>query len=372
VNQVTSDVQGLVLVNGSHSSVQGPRARALFGDSARIFYKTRGRLGSVPEAARAIVDRRGGWIYCIDLGLPAAPLAALLRRAGTRLIYEIGDPSAVLFEKQERPRIEVEIARRLEVALPKAADALVFRGSYLLEGFHKEASSRGVTLPPSHFVPDGVAPDVIRPERNSERVKALRRAHALGDAFVVGVVGSIHYNPRTQTCYGSELVEALARLREHPHIRGIVVGDGSGLPYLRRRVEALGLADRVLLVGRVPHSEVPAWLSVLDVGLSTQTNDAIGWGRTTAKLPEYLAAGVVVVCTDVGEAHRLLGASIQTLPFDGSHDAGYPSRLAQRLAELSMMDLAPLRERNRALALEHFDYGVLQRRLASVLAGTAR
>jgi len=36
------------------------------------------------------------------------------------------------------------------------------------------------------------------------------------------------------------------------------------------------------------------------------------------------------------------------------------------------MELAPLRERNRALALEHFDYGLLRRRLAQLLAGTAR
>ena len=282
---------GLVLVNGNPASVQGPRARALFGDSARIFYKTRGRLGSVPEAAKAIVNQREGWIYCIDLGLPAAPLAALLRRRGTRLIYEIGDPTAVLFEKQGRPRFQVELAKRLEAYLPRTADALVFRGSYLLERFHKEASSRGVDLPPSHFIPDGVDPDAVRPERDSARVKSLRRTHGLDDAFVVGVVGSIHYNARAQTCYGWELAEALALLRGQPHIRGVVVGEGLGLSHLRRRIETLGLEDRVLLVGRVPHSDVSTWLNVLDVGLSTQTNDPIGWGRTTAKLPEYLAAG---------------------------------------------------------------------------------
>jgi hypothetical protein len=31
--------EGLVLVNGPYDSVQGPRARALFGDVATIVYK---------------------------------------------------------------------------------------------------------------------------------------------------------------------------------------------------------------------------------------------------------------------------------------------------------------------------------------------
>ena len=93
----------------------------------------------------------------------------------------------------------------------------------------------------------------------------------------------------------------------------------------------------------------------------------MGWGRTTAKLPEYLAAGLVVVSTDVGEAHRLLGSSIQTLPFRGSSDLGYPARLAERIAELMKLDLVPLQKNNRALALQHFDYRVLRERVLRVI-----
>jgi glycosyltransferase involved in cell wall biosynthesis len=275
-----------------------------------------------------------------------------------------------MFEKQGRPRWEIALARSLEEYLPARADALVFRGSYLRDHFQAEARKRQRELPSCHFVPDGVDPSRIRPDRGSERVRAVRARYGLEDAFVVGVVGSIHFNARTRTCYGWELAEALALLRGEPRIRGVVIGDGPGLSKLRRHVQDLKIAERVTLVGRVPHDEVGTWLNVLDVGLSTQTNDPVGWGRTTAKLPEYLAAGLVVVATDVGEAHRLLGSSIQTLPFNGSHDAGYPSRLAVRLSELSMMDLVPLRKTNRALALEHFDYALLRRHLATVLTGS--
>ena len=360
-------MSGLVLVNGGPSSVQGPRARALFGAGADIVYKARGRLGSVPSLARAVRYSRASWIYCIDLGLPGAPLAGILRRRGTRLIYEIGDPSAILFENQGRPGWEVWLARLLESDLPARADALVFRGSYLLELFRSEASSGGKVLPPSFFVPDGVDTEEVRPSRFSERVVKLRRALGLEGMFVVGVVGSLHYNHRTGSCYGLELVEALALLPDLANVRGVIVGDGPGLPFLRARVEALGLSRRVHLVGRVPHSEICDWLNLLDVGISTQTDDAVGWGRTTAKLPEYLAAGVVVASTDVGEAHRLFGSSLQTLPFQGTVDKEYPARLAERIAELQRLDLDGLRTSNRLLAKQHFDYQVLRARVWEVI-----
>ena len=360
-------MSGLVLVNGTPSSVQGPRARGLFGGTAHIVYKEKGRLGSVPSLARAVRKSQASWIYCIDLGLPGAPLAAFLRPRGTRLIYEIGDPSAILFENQGRPGWEVWLARLLENDLPARADALVFRGSYLLEFFRSEASSRGKVLPPSYFIPDGVDTEQVKPSRSSERVANLRRALGLDGMFVVGMVGSLHYSDRTGSCYGLELVEALALLPNLTNVRGLVVGDGPGLPFLRRRIEALGLTQRVLLAGRVPHSDICDWLNLLDVGISTQTDDAVGWGRTTAKLPEYLSAGVVVVSTDVGEAHRLFGSSLQTLPFHGMMDDAYPARLAERIAELQRLDLDDLRKSNRLLAVQHFDYRVLRDRVTQVI-----
>jgi hypothetical protein len=44
----------------------------------------------------------------------------------------------------------------------------------------------------------------------------------------------------------------------------------------------------------------------MDICLSTQTNDVVGWVRTTGKLPLYLAAGRYVLASRVGEAARVL------------------------------------------------------------------
>jgi glycosyltransferase involved in cell wall biosynthesis len=313
--------------------------------------------------------RRSGWIYGIDLGIPAAPLAALRRklRPSVELIYEIGDPARPLLANQNRPGWEVALADALDRRLPAAADRLVFRGSYLADYF--AGLVPGGRLPPWIWLPDGADLSAFAPRRDDPAVVALKKQHGLEDQFVVGIVGSIHYNPAFDWYYGWDLAEALALIPADRPIVGVVVGDGPGRSVLEAARERLRLGDRLKLVGRAARDEVPLWVNAFDVGLSTQTDDPVGWGRTTAKLPEYLGCGTVVVATDVGEAHRWLGPSGQTLPYRGLRDDGYPARLAARLLALSEQDLDPLRADNRALAERLFDYGVLRRRLAAFLAG---
>ena len=362
-----------VLVNGSAVSVQGPRARHLFGTSARIVYKTRGRLGSVPEVAKALVAERPDWIYCIDLGVPSALLAALRSKLDptVRLAYELGDPARPLLEPQGRSALEVRVAHEFDRRLPAGADALVFRG-YYLERYFREHAAGGRSLPPNCFVPDGVDTQQFRPLREHPDVLALKRAHGLEGRFVVGIVGSLHHNPRLGLFYGWDLAEALATLSPNEPIVGVVVGDGTGRDVLEATRTRLGLGERLKLVGRVSHDQVPLWMNAFDVGLSTQTDDPVGWGRTTAKLPEYLACGTVLAATDVGEAHRLLAATGQTLRYQGLRDDAYPRRLAAHLCELRRQDLSELRARNRDLALEHFDYRVLAVRVRNFLETTPR
>ena len=365
-----STFRGLVLVNGRPDFVQGPRARALFGarSDVSILYKERGRLGSIAPIMEALRAFRGDWIYGIDLGIPGGPLAALRKKLGPplKLIFELGDPARPLLANQGRNRVEVAIADRLDRVLPPMADALVFRGSYLAEYFQGLAPKR--PLPPALWLPDGVDTSQFRPCRDDPEVIALRREHKLEGRFVVGFVGSLSANPVVDIFSGWELAEALALLPKDSPVTGVVVGDGAGLSLLEAAREKLKLGDRLRLVGRVPHSDVSRWMNVFDVGLSTQTDDPIGWGRTTAKLPEYLACGTPVLCTDVGEAHRLLADSGQTLPYHGMRDAGYPERLAERLRSWCEVDLEPLRRRNRELAIEMFDYDVLRPKLEGFLA----
>jgi glycosyltransferase involved in cell wall biosynthesis len=150
-------------------------------------------------------------------------------------------------------------------------------------------------------------------------------------------------------------------------VRGLIIGDGSGIEILRRRCVDHGIADRIEFVGRVPYSELPGWLRRLDVCLSTQTDDVIGNVRTTGKLPLYLAAGRFVLASRVGEASRVLPPEM-LVEFRGVVDPEYPARLADRLIRL--LDAGTdfnHRPDCIALARTHFDYDSLAPRVATVI-----
>ena len=360
-----SSCVSLVLVNGPESSVQGPRACAIFDSNPLIHFKKQGRFKSIIPAWKALQQFQNGTVYCIDLGFPQAAIAALGRRlkGKFRLIYEIGDPMRPLLSGQGKKGIELAMASWFDKYLPDQADALVFRGTYLHNYF--QTLTPGHLLPPSLWLPDGVDIKGFHPLKDSKEVLGIRSKYNFNSKFVVGLVGSIHFAPKYQLFYGWELVEAIAHLPESSDIVGVIVGDGPGRPILEQSIAEYGLENRIKLIGRVPHKEVPLWMNVFDVALSTQTDDPVGWGRTTAKLPEYLACGIPVICSDIGEAHRLLKSTGETLSYSGIRDESYPERLATKLLELKQKPdfLLECGKLNRKLAEEQFDFPLLKSKL---------
>ena len=142
-----------------------------------------------------------------------------------------------------------------------------------------------------------------------------------------------------------------------------MIGSGDGVPQLKKRADELGLSNMTFLPS-VPVDQVNEHVRLLDVCLSTQTDDLVGWVRTTGKLPLYLANERFIIATDVGEASWVLPPQMR-LAYHGTVDRTYPRRLAERLREIalnpSLLDAAragPARVR------QHFD----ARQLSYVLA----
>src|SRR5262249_21558419 len=243
----------------------------------------------------------------------------------------------------------------LETLSVKAADRLVVRGSY-----HKEwLAQRGLC---AEVIQDGVDCSQVTPLR----VEDLRRQYHLEGVLTIGLVGSSIWSTRLRTCYGWDLVEVIRLLRDRP-VRGVLIGDGSGLPVLQERCRSYGIEDRVLFLGRIPFDQLPRYLNLIDVCLSTQTNDLVGQVRTTGKLPLYLAAGRYVLASKVGEAARVLDEEM-LVDYEGQVDPLYPNKLAERIRRLlDDRRLLDRRSRNVDLAREKFDFGVLAKKMEQVI-----
>ena len=189
--------------------------------------------------------------------------------------------------------------------------------------------------------------------------------------LTIGLIGNCVWSPVRRTCYGWELVELVRLLRDRlpgRPVRGVMIGDGSGIAVLRGRCAEYGIAADVVFAGRLPYHVLPERLRMFDICLSTQTNDVIGNVRTTGKLPLYLAAGRFVLASRVGEAARVLPPEM-LVDYHGSSDPDYPARLADRVVRLlaAGTDFS-FRPECVALAREHFDYDRLASRLLGVLS----
>jgi glycosyltransferase involved in cell wall biosynthesis len=281
-------------------------------------------------------------------------VAALAARTGGRLtIVEVGDPQAALYRAQGRSAAAAAIGGAVDAAVARGASGIVYRGRELADTLKPHA--------PWLVLPDGVDVERFRPAPADEHRRRLGIPH---NALVAGVVGTIAWSPVRRSAYGLDVIEALSRIPDAP-VHALIVGGGDGLEHLRRRARELGVSDRVTLTGARPHDEIAGLLNAMDVCVSTQTNDAIGRGRTTAKLPEYLACDRYVLATSVGTAAEVLPQEM-LLPFAAAVDDGHSQRLAEALTAL-----IPRRTTLRAgagtrrIALERFDYRILADRLST-------
>jgi glycosyltransferase involved in cell wall biosynthesis len=288
------------VVNGDVESAMGERARAFAKELAgefdcHVVYRHGGKLAAAWRMVRELWTIRPNICYVLDMAASGVAAAGVYRLVtGTPWYVDTGDAIVALGKALGRGPLAMFATRVLELFALRASSGVVVRGSY-----HKELlARRGIT---ATFIPDGVDLEQFAPPKD-------QKPKSPTDPLVIGMVGSVVWSPVRESCYGWELLEIVKQLQgtiDWP-VRGIMVGDGSGLPRLKERCQELGIEGLVEFAGRVPYAELPGWLHRMDICLSTQTNDVVGWVRTTGKLPLYLAAGRFVLASRVGEAARVL------------------------------------------------------------------
>jgi glycosyltransferase involved in cell wall biosynthesis len=349
----TRPVEVLMVVN--ERAPEGNMARRAGVFRQLLAPEFRVTVVAAPKRPSRAAICRADLVYVIDpgrIGFPAAVSGWASRRP---VVVEMGDPQAALYRAQGRGAFSRVAGAAIDLLLARKATAIVVRG-------------RGLADVLSLRVPWVEIPDGVDVERFVQGVDGeLRQELGIpADALVAGLAGSLREGRRRGSIYGWDLVEALGLLRDWP-VWALIVGSGTGYDALLRYAAELGVSDRLVMPGHVTHDQIPRYVAAMDVCLSRQTNDAVGWSRTTAKLPEYLACDRYVLATDVGGAAEVLPAEM-LLPYHGSYDEHHAARLAARLAALAPRQ-AQLRRGagTRKIALERYSYPALAKRLGAFL-----
>jgi glycosyltransferase involved in cell wall biosynthesis len=348
------------LVNGVTGSAMDVRARSFSarlsdGFHVQIAYRTANKVAATFRFLGVLLRVRPELCYVFDMafsGVLAAGFFQFVFRCP--MIIDTGDAIYELSKNSGRRGASLWLTWLLEKFALAAAHRIVVR-SHL----HQELLQRSNRT--AAVIPDGVDLSQFKPGKED----ALRRKYNLDNCTVIGLLGNLIWNPRSQMCYGSDLIEVIDQLRDRS-VKGLIIGDGSGLARLETECAARGLQDRILFVGRISYNDLPPYINLMDICLSTQTNDIAGNVRTTGKLPLYLACGRFVLSTNVGEASRVLPPEM-LVPYEGSKDSAYPSRLAARV-EWFLANQGTLQQETRStsIAKTYFDYNLLAARMAQL------
>jgi PEP-CTERM/exosortase A-associated glycosyltransferase len=155
---------------------------------------------------------------------------------------------------------------------------------------------------------------------------ALQAKLGLTECTVVGFIGSFYAYEGLDL-----LIAALpALMQARPDVKVLLVGGGSQEANLRQQAQQLGVADRVVFAGRVPHQEVSRYYDLINVLAYPRHPMRLTELVTPLKPLEAMAQGQLFVASDVGGHKELIQHNKTGVLFQ----AGGAEALAQALLDL--------------------------------------
>ncbi|MCE9608694.1 MAG: glycosyltransferase family 4 protein [Chthoniobacter sp.] len=242
--------------------------------------------------------------------------AFLAQRRGVPLVVEVNELAG-----DERVR-----AAPWLLPLARLADRLTFQRARLIVVVSPHLQRRIAAL--------GIAPEKIVVLPNAVSVESLdipadgapvRARHGCADAIIIGFVGWFVAWHRLD-----QLLAQFASLaRAEPRLRLMLVGDGTLRATLAAQATDLGLADRVLFTGALPHAEIPAHFAAMDISVVPHSNEY----RSPIKLFESMARARATVAPRTEPIAQIITDGVNGLLFDPADPATLRHALQRLIAD---------------------------------------
>ena len=268
---------------------------------------------------------------------------ALFHAAGLTLARELGVPrllevNAPLVQEQERFRGLFLKAQALR------AEQISFRGADAIFAVSQEVaayiSGSGISPALIHTVPNGVDLARFRPTTDG---LAVRARHGLGAEKVIGFIGS--FKPWHGVGF---LADAFALMAQKTGaVRLLCAGEGPELENTRALIAAHGLEARATFVGRIPHTEIPAYLGAMDVSIAPYLPDP-DFYFSPLKVVESLACGTPVIAAGLGQLEHLVDHGRTGFLFAPGDAPDLVARVLELLNDKARHDAMRLAARARA------------------------
>jgi len=233
-------------------------------------------------------------------GYPALWVA---RRHRLPIVYEVRafwEDAAVDHGTASEGGLRYRATRALETALMRRVDAVV----PICNGLHADIAARGINENKLFIVPNFVDLRHFQPRQSPDN--DLRQRHRLTDCTVLGFIGSF---------YAYEgllfLLQAVARLfARRSDVKLLLVGGGPQAATIEREIESLGLSDRIVMTGRVPHEAVDRYYDLVDILVYPRRRMRLTEIVTPIKPIEAMAKGQNILASDVGGHREIIGDQV--------------------------------------------------------------
>jgi glycosyltransferase involved in cell wall biosynthesis len=108
--------------------------------------------------------------------------------------------------------------------------------------------------------------------------------------------------------YVELFIKAIPHVLQHRcDVTFMIVGDGYRRRELEELAKGLGVKDRLIFTGTVPHDDIPFYIGDADVCVACFEENDITRCKSPLKIAEYMASGKAIVASALGEVRNMLG-----------------------------------------------------------------
>lgn len=172
----------------------------------------------------------------------------------------------------------ISILTKMVKQIYKSSDRVLVQS----EAFIQSVTEKGVTSQQLRYVPNW-AEDIFC---NNSYVSKLKYKNIIPEGFKVMFAGNIG-----EAQDFNSIIKAAEITKQFPDIKWIIVGDGRKKSWVESEIVRLNLQDTVLLLGRYPSEEMPAFFVHADIMLLSLKNEDIFSMTIPTKVQAYLAFG---------------------------------------------------------------------------------
>ncbi|MFZ6748696.1 TIGR04063 family PEP-CTERM/XrtA system glycosyltransferase [Undibacterium sp. Ren11W] len=233
---------------------------------------------------------------------PALNAIAALRvgkRLGIPVVYEIRafwEDAAVDHGTSSEWGLRYRLTRAMETYAIKHVDAL----TTICEGLRSEIVQRGIPSGKVTVIPNAVNIEDFSVGETADA--ALTHQLGLEGKLVLGFIGSFYAYEGLNI-----LLQALPKmLASNPAIHLLLVGGGPQEQQLQQQAIRLGISDKVMFTGRVPHDQVQRYYNLIDVLVYPRLRMRLTDLVTPLKPLEAMAQGRLLAASDVGGHQELI------------------------------------------------------------------